>query len=156
MSQIQVSVVMGSKSDLPVMKKCLEVLDDFGVVYETKILSAHRMPDATSDYAKNIEKRGIQVIIAGAGGAAHLPGTIAANTVMPVIGVPLASSDLQGLDALYSIVQMPAGVPVACMAIGTAGAKNAAILAVKILSLSSSKLKKKMEEYKAKLAQGSR
>ncbi|MQY59705.1 MAG: 5-(carboxyamino)imidazole ribonucleotide mutase [Clostridia bacterium] len=147
---------MGSKSDLPVMKKCLEVLDDFGVVYETKILSAHRMPDATSDYAKNIEKRGIQVIIAGAGGAAHLPGTIAANTVMPVIGVPLASSDLQGLDALYSIVQMPAGVPVACMAIGTAGAKNAAILAVKILSLSSSKLKKKMEEYKAKLAQGSR
>jgi len=156
LSQIQVSVVMGSKSDLPVMKKCLEVLDDFGVVYETKILSAHRMPDATSDYAKNIEKRGIQVIIAGAGGAAHLPGTIAANTVMPVIGVPLASSDLQGLDALYSIVQMPAGVPVACMAIGTAGAKNAAILAVKILSLSSSKLKKKMEEYKAKLAQGSR
>ncbi len=156
MSQIQVSVVMGSESDLPVMKECLEVLDDFGVVYETKILSAHRMPDATSDYAKNIEKRGIQVIIAGAGGAAHLPGTIAANTVMPVIGVPLASSDLQGLDALYSIVQMPSGVPVACMAIGTAGAKNAAILAVKILSLSSSELKKKMEEYKAKLTQGSR
>ncbi len=156
MSQIQVSVIMGSKSDLPVMKKCLEMLDDFGVVYETKILSAHRMPDATSDYAKNIEKRGIQVIIAGAGGAAHLAGVIAANTVMPVIGVPLASSDLQGLDALYSIVQMPAGVPVACMAIGTAGAKNAAIFAVKILSLSSSQLKKKMEEYKAKLAQGSR
>jgi len=154
LSQIQVSVVMGSKSDLPVMKKCLEVLDDFGVVYETKILSAHRMPDATSDYAKNIEKRGIQVVVAGAGGAAHLPGTIGANTVMPVIGVPLASSDLQGLDALYSIVQMPAGVPVACMAIGTAGAKNAAILAVKILSLSSLELKKKMEEYKAKLAQG--
>ncbi len=156
MSQIQVSVVMGSKSDLPVMKKCLEMLDDFGVVYETKILSAHRMPDATSDYAKNIKKRGIQVIIAGAGGAAHLAGVIAANTVMPVIGVPLASSDLQGLDALYSIVQMPAGVPVACMAIGTVGAKNAAIFAVKILSLSSSQLKKKMEEYKAKLAQGSR
>ncbi len=156
MSQIQVSVVMGSKSDLPVMKKCLEVLDDFGVVYEMKILSAHRMPDATADYAKNIEKRGIQVIIAAAGGAAHLAGIIAANTVMPVIGVPLASSHLQGLDALYSIVQMPAGVPVACMAIGTAGAKNAAILAVKILSLSSLELKKKMEEYKAKLAQGSR
>jgi len=156
LSQIQVSVVMGSKSDLPVMKECSEILDDFGVVYEMKILSAHRMPDATSGYAKNIEKRGIQVIIAGAGGAAHLPGIIAANTVMPVIGVPLASSDLQGLDALYSIVQMPAGVPVACMAIGTAGARNAAILAVKILSLSSSELKKKMEEYKAKLAQGTK
>ena len=156
MSQIQVSVIMGSKSDLPVMKKCLEMLDDFGVVYETKILSAHRMPDATSDYAKNIEKRGIQVIIAAAGGAAHLAGTIAANTIMPVIGVPLASSDLQGLDALYSIVQMPAGVPVACMAIGTAGAKNAAILAVKILSLSSLELRKKMGEYKTKLAQGSK
>jgi len=156
LSQIQVSVVMGSKSDLPVMEKCLEMLDDFGVVHEMKILSAHRMPDATADYAKNIEKRGIQVIIAAAGGAAHLAGVIAANTLMPVIGVPLASSDLQGLDALYSIVQMPAGVPVACMAIGTAGAKNAAILAVKILSLSSSELRKKMEAYKAKLAEGSR
>ncbi len=156
MSQIQVSVVMGSKSDLPVMKKCLEILDDFAVVHEMKILSAHRMPDATSDYAKKIEKRGIQVVIAGAGGAAHLAGIIAANTVVPVIGVPLASSDLQGLDALYSIVQMPGGVPVACMAIGTAGAKNAAIFAVKILALSSSELKKKMEEYKAKLAEGSR
>ena len=156
MSQIQISVVMGSKSDLPVMKKCLEILDDFAVVNEMKILSAHRMPDATSDYAKKIEKRGIQVVIAGAGGAAHLAGIIAANTVVPVIGVPLASSDLQGLDALYSIVQMPGGVPVACMAIGTAGAKNAAIFAVKILALSSSELKKKMEEYKAKLAEGSR
>ncbi len=156
MSQVQVSVVMGSKSDLPVMKKCLEILDDFAVVHEMKILSAHRMPDATSDYAKKIEKRGIQVVIAGAGGAAHLAGIIAANTVVPVIGVPLASSDLQGLDALYSIVQMPGGVPVACMAIGTAGAKNAAIFAVKILALSSSELEKKMEEYKAKLAEGSR
>ena len=156
MSQIQVSVVMGSKSDFPVMKKCSEILDDFGVVYEMKILSAHRMPDATLDYAKNIEKRGIQVIIGAAGGAAHLPGIIAANTVVPVIGVPLASSDLQGLDALYSIVQMPAGVPVACMAIGTAGAKNAAILTVEILSLSSSELRKKMQEYKAKLAQGTK
>ena len=156
MSQIQVSVVMGSKSDLPVMKKCLEVLDDFGVVYEMKILSAHRMPDATLDYAKSIEKRGIKVVIAGAGGAAHLPGTIAAHTIIPVIGVPLDSSALRGLDALYSIVQMPAGVPVACVAIGATGARNAAILAVKILSLSSSELKKRMEEYKARLAQGSK
>lgn len=156
MSQIQVSVVMGSESDLPVMKKCLEILDDFAVVYEMKVLSAHRMPDATSGYAKNIEKRGIKVVVAGAGGAAHLPGTIAAHTIIPVIGVPLASSNLQGLDALYSIVQMPAGVPVACMAIGAAGAKNAAILAVKILSLSSSELKKRMEKYKARLAQGSK
>lgn len=156
MSQIQVSVVMGSESDLPVMKKCLEILDDFAVVYEMKVLSAHRMPEATSGYAKNIEKRGIKVVVAGAGGAAHLPGTIAAHTIIPVIGVPLASSNLQGLDALYSIVQMPAGVPVACMAIGAAGAKNAAILAVKILSLSSSELKKRMEKYKARLAQGSK
>jgi len=155
MQQLQVSVVMGSKSDLPVMKKCLEVLDDFGVVYEMKILSAHRMPDATLDYAKSIEKRGIKVVIAGAGGAAHLPGTIAAHTIIPVIGVPLDSSALRGLDALYSIVQMPAGVPVACVAIGATGARNAAILAVKILSLSSSELKKRMEKYKARLAQGS-
>ncbi len=156
MSRIQVSVLMGSKSDIPVMEKCLEMLDHFGVVYEMKILSAHRMPDATSDYARNVEKRGIQVVIAAAGGAAHLAGVIAANTVVPVIGVPLASSDLQGLDSLYSIVQMPGGVPVACMAIGTAGAKNAAIFAAKILALSSSELKKKMEVYRAKLAEGSR
>lgn len=156
MSQIQVSIVMGSESDVPVMKKCSEVLDNFAVLYEMKILSAHRMPEATSDYAKRIEKRGIKVVIAGAGGAAHLPGTIAAHTIIPVIGVPLASSNLQGLDALYSIVQMPAGVPVACMAIGAAGAKNAAILAVKILSLSSSELKERMEKYKARLAQGSK
>jgi len=147
---------MGSKSDSPVMKSCLEILDNFGIPYEVKILSAHRMPEATSDYAKNLERRGVKVIIAGAGGAAHLPGVIAAHTVLPVIGVPLASSSLQGLDALYSIVQMPAGVPVACMAIGSAGAKNAAILAIKILSLSSSELGRELKHYRARLAQGSK
>ena len=156
MSQPQISVVMGSKSDSPVMKSCLEILDNFGIPYEVKILSAHRMPEATSDYAKNLERRGVKVIIAGAGGAAHLPGVIAAHTVLPVIGVPLASSSLQGLDALYSIVQMPAGVPVACMAIGSAGAKNAAILAIKILSLSSSELGRELKHYRARLAQGSK
>ena len=156
MSQPQVSVIMGSKSDLSVMEKCSGMLDNFGISYEVKILSAHRMPEATSGYAKSLEKRGIKVIIAGAGGAAHLPGTIASHTILPVIGVPLDSSALQGLDALYSIVQMPAGVPVACMAVGVAGAKNAAILAVKILSLSSPELKKKVEEYKARLARGSK
>jgi len=137
------------------MEKCSEMLDSFAIPYEVKIISAHRMPEATSDYAKNLGKRGIKVVIAGAGGAAHLPGTIAAHTILPVIGVPLDSSALQGLDALYSIVQMPAGLPVACMAIGAAGAKNAAILAAKILSLSSPKLREKMEEYRARLAEGS-
>jgi len=154
--QLQVSVVMGSKSDYPVMKNCLDMLDSFAIPYEVKILSAHRMPEATSDYAKNLKKREIKVVIAGAGGAAHLPGMIAAHTILPVIGVPLASSSMQGLDALYSIVQMPAGVPVACMAIGTAGAKNAAILAAKILSLSSSELEKRLKRYKVSLTQGSK
>ena len=154
MFQPQVSVVMGSRSDLPVMEKCSEMLGSFAVSSEVKILSAHRMPEATLDYARNLEKRGIRVVIAGAGGAAHLPGTIAAHTMLPVIGIPLDSSALKGVDALYSIVQMPAGVPVACMAIGIAGAKNAAILAVEILSLSSPELKARLGEYRTRLARG--
>jgi len=144
---------MGSESDRPVMKGCLETLDKFPISYEVKVLSAHRMPEATSSYATGLRKRGIKVVIAGAGEAAHLPGVIAAHTTLPVIGVPLASSSLQGVDALYSIVQMPRGVPVASMAIGSAGAKNAAILAAEILSLSSSDLEGKLKQYKAHLAQ---
>lgn len=153
MSEIQVSVVMGSESDRSVMKNCLETLDEFTISYEVKVLSAHRMPEATASYARDLRQRGIKVVIAGAGKAAHLSGVIAAYTTLPVIGIPLASSSLQGIDALYSIVQMPGGVPVASMGIGSTGAKNAAILAAEILSLSSSDLEERLKQYKAKLAQ---
>ncbi len=147
-----VSVVMGSKSDYPVMESCTRILDDFSIFYEAKVLSAHRMPEATAEYAKSLAKKGIKVVIAGAGGAAHLAGMIAANTTVPVIGVPIASSPLRGLDSLYSTVQMPGGVPVACMAIGTPGAVNAAIFAIQIISLSSPSTRKKFEDYKLYLA----
>lgn len=151
MSNPQVSVVMGSNSDSKDMESCLKVLKEFNISYEVKVLSAHRMPEATLSYAKDLKPRGIKVVIAGAGGSAHLPGVIAANTTLPVIGVPLALSPLKGVDALYSIVQMPAGVPVACMAIGASGAKNAAILAVQILALSSSEIDVRIKDYKDKL-----
>ncbi|MCK4418605.1 5-(carboxyamino)imidazole ribonucleotide mutase [Candidatus Aerophobetes bacterium] len=144
---------MGSESDRSVMKNCLETLDEFTISYEVKVLSAHRMPEATASYARDLRQRGIKVVIAGAGKAAHLSGVIAAYTTLPVIGIPLASSSLQGIDALYSIVQMPGGVPVASMGIGSTGAKNAAILAAEILSLSSSDLEERLKQYKAKLAQ---
>jgi len=150
----QVSVTMGSQSDYSIMENCLKMLDKFDIPYEVKVLSAHRMPDFTLKYAKSLRERGIKVVIAGAGGAAHLAGAIAANTTLPVIAVPLNSSPLQGVDALYSTVQMPAGVPVACMAIGAAGAKNAAILAIQILSLSSPKIENKIKRYKDELAKG--
>ncbi|MEA1965297.1 MAG: 5-(carboxyamino)imidazole ribonucleotide mutase [Candidatus Aerophobetes bacterium] len=150
----QVSVVMGSQSDYSVMENCLKMLDKFGISYEVKVLSAHRMPELTLNYAKSLRDRGINVVIAGAGGAAHLAGVIAANTTLPVIAVPLNSSSLQGVDALYSTVQMPSGVPVACMAIGIAGAKNASILAAQILSLSSSNIENKLKRYKDELAEG--
>ncbi len=153
MSKVQVSVVMGSESDRSVMKNCLETLNEFTISYEVKVLSAHRMPEATASYARDLRQRGIKVVIAGAGKAAHLSGVIAAYTTLPVIGIPLASSSLQGIDALYSIVQMPGGVPVASMGIGSTGAKNAAILAAEILSLSSSDLEERLKQYKAKLAQ---
>jgi len=149
-----VSVVMGSRSDYPVMENCMKVLDDFSISYEVKVLSAHRMPEATMEYAKNLIERGVRVVIAGAGSAAHLPGMIASNTTIPIIGVPIASSPLRGVDSLYSIVQMPKGVPVACMAIGTSGAINAAIFAVQIISLSSPSVRKKLENYKLSLAKG--
>jgi len=154
LSEPWVSVVMGSKSDREVMKNCLALLNEFGIPYEVKVLSAHRMAEATSNYARELKSRGIKVVIAGAGGAAHLPGVVAAYTTLPIIGVPLNSS-LQGLDSLYSIVQMPSGVPVACMALGAAGAKNAAVLAAQILALSSPEIEKKLKDYKVKLAHGS-
>jgi len=152
LTDIKVSVVMGSKSDYPVMKECLRMLDIFDLKYEVKILSAHRSPEATRQFSRHLEKRKIKVVIAGAGGAAHLPGFIAAHTEIPVIGVPLDSSSLKGVDALYSIVQMPGGVPVACMAVGEAGARNAAILAAQILALQFPEVKIKLKEYKTLLS----
>jgi len=145
---------MGSTSDRRVMEHCLKTLYEFAISYEVKILSAHRMPEATLKYAKDLVKRGIKVVVAGAGRAAHLPGAIAANTTLPVIGVPLSSPPLEGLDALYSILQMPRGVPVACMAIGEVGARNAAIMAAQILSLQSSEVEEKLRDYKVRLTRG--
>ncbi len=136
------------------MEHCLKTLDEFTIPYEVRILSAHRTPEATLKYARNLAKRGVKVVVAGAGRAAHLPGAIAANTTLPVIGIPLSSPPLEGLDALYSILQMPTGVPVACMAIGKVGAKNAAIMAAQILSLESSKIEEELRNYKMRLARG--
>lgn len=130
-----ISIIMGSKSDWATMQKTAEVLDKFGVAYEKKVVSAHRTPDLMFKHAEEARERGIKVIIAGAGGAAHLPGMVAAKTTLPVIGVPVKSRALSGLDSLYSIVQMPGGVPVATMAIGEAGATNAALTALRILSI---------------------
>jgi phosphoribosylaminoimidazole carboxylase PurE protein len=147
-----VSIVMGSDSDLEVMREAAKALDDFGIAYEMDITSAHRSPARTSEFARQAAGRGIKVIIAGAGGAAHLAGVIAAETTLPVIGVPMPSSSLQGLDALLATVQMPAGIPVATLAIGKAGATNAGILAAQILALSDPALAKKLAAHKEKLA----
>jgi len=133
---------MGSDSDLPVMEEAGKVLDSFGVGYETTITSAHRSPKKTRDYIRSAEEKGIKIIIAGAGGAAHLAGIIAAETIMPVIGVPINSSPLLGLDSIFSTLQMPSGIPVATMALGKGGAKNAAILAVQILAIGDKSLQK--------------
>lgn len=149
MNQLQVAVVMGSKSDKKVMEEAEKILERFDIPYEVKITSAHRTPKSTMEYGQALEKRGVKVVIAGAGAAAHLAGTIAAWTTLPVIGVPIDSSPLKGLDALLSTVQMPGGVPVATMAIGVAGAKNAAVFAAEIISLSDSIVKNKLEEYRA-------
>jgi len=130
-----ISIIMGSKSDWATMQKTAEVLDRFGVAYEKKVVSAHRTPDLMFKHAEEARSRGIKVIIAGAGGAAHLPGMVAAKTTLPVIGVPVKSRALSGVDSLYSIVQMPGGVPVATMAIGEAGATNAALFALRLLSV---------------------
>ena len=140
---------MGSDSDLPVMQEAAAILDEFNVVYEIAIVSAHRTPEVMYDYAKTARQRGLQVIVAGAGGAAHLPGMVAAITTLPVIGVPVQSRTMSGLDSLYSIVQMPPGVPVATVAIN--GAKNAGLLAIQILSLSDKGMAEKLFDYKNEL-----
>lgn len=145
-----VAVIMGSKSDWPTMQVASETLDEFGVPHETKIVSAHRTPDLLFEFAKGAEERGIEVIIAGAGGAAHLPGMCASQTVLPVLGVPVESKSLKGLDSLLSMAQMPAGIPVGTLAIGPAGAKNAALLAISILANSRLELKKKLREFRGK------
>lgn len=144
-----VSIIMGSKSDWETMKKAAQVLDDFGVAYEKKVVSAHRTPDLMFRHAEEARGRGIKVIIAGAGGAAHLPGMVAAKTTLPVIGVPVKSRALSGLDSLYSIVQMPGGVPVATMAIGDAGATNAGLTALRILSIEDASLAAALENFHA-------
>src|ERR1022692_3664134 len=154
MSKPQVSIVMGSDSDLEIMREAGKALDDFGIAYEMDVTSAHRSPDRTAEYARGAAGRGIRVIIAGAGGAAHLAGVIAAHTSLPVIGVPIPSTSLNGLDSLLATVQMPAGIPVATVAIGKPGATNAGILAAQILALSDVGMAKKMAAHKEKLAKG--
>jgi len=151
--KILVGIIMGSDSDLPVMEKSFSVFKEFGIPYEVKILSAHRTPEQHSNYAKTADERGLKVIIAAAGGAAHLPGVTAANTILPVIGVPIYSKAMNGLDSLLSIVQMPSGIPVATVAVD--GAKNAAILAVQIIAVGDEKLRKKLYEYKKKIEEES-
>jgi len=149
-----IGIVMGSDSDLPTMKAAAEVCEEFGIPYEMHIVSAHRTPIDMANYAQEAHKRGLRVIIAGAGGSAHLPGMIAAHTPLPVIGVPIRTEALQGLDSLMSIVQMPPGVPVATVAIG--GAKNAALLAIQILATSDKSVLQRVIIYKEKLADTSR
>ncbi len=147
-----VSVIMGSTSDLPTMRHAADALQELGVPHEVRIVSAHRTPDMMTDFAKSAKDRGIKVIIAGAGGAAHLPGMVAANTVLPVIGVPVESSALSGLDSLLSIVQMPRGVPVATVAIGRSGAVNAGLLAAQIVGLSDTEVQARLSERRAEAA----
>lgn len=145
----RVGVVMGSDSDLPCMQAAVEVLEEFGVAHEVRVLSAHRTPLAMASYAETAENRGLEVLIAGAGGAAHLPGMVAALTSLPVIGVPVASKALSGLDSLYSIVQMPAGIPVATVAIGNA--TNAGLLALQILAIADPELRQALNTYRQEL-----
>lgn len=148
-----VGVVMGSKSDESLMQPALEMLTELGISYQVSVISAHRKPEKTREYALSARDRGMEVIIAGAGGAAHLPGVMASWTTLPVIGVPLPTSELKGIDALLSMAQMPGGVPVACMAIGSAGAKNAALFAAQILGLKYDKVREACQKYRRKLAQ---
>ena len=145
-----VAIIMGSASDWDTMRHSVELLEELGVPNEHQILSAHRSPDATADFARKAAGRGVRVVIAGAGGAAHLAGVIAAYTWLPILGVPIQSKALQGLDSLLSIVQMPGGVPVGALAIGASGAKNAALLAASILAVSDEKIRKKLEAFRKK------
>jgi len=149
MKPIQIGVVMGSSSDWDTMQHAVQILEQFGVGHEARVVSAHRMPDDMFAYAEAAAGRGLKAIIAGAGGAAHLPGMIAAKTTVPVLGVPVASRHLQGVDSLHSIVQMPKGIPVATFAIGTAGAANAALFAVALLANESPELRQRLEAFRA-------
>jgi 5-(carboxyamino)imidazole ribonucleotide mutase len=148
-TQPVVGVIMGSRSDWDTMKNAADILEQFNVPHECRVVSAHRTPDWMNEYARTAADRGLQVIIAGAGGAAHLPGMVAAQTVLPVLGVPVQSRALQGLDSLLSIVQMPGGVPVATLAIGAAGAKNAGLLAVRILANHDAQLRSALEKFQS-------
>jgi 5-(carboxyamino)imidazole ribonucleotide mutase len=150
MLKMKVAIIMGSDSDMPTMKKAIEILKEFKIRYEVKILSAHRTPKETKEFSERALEKGFGVIIAGAGGAAHLAGVVASLTTVPVIGVPMETKSLRGLDSLLSTVQMPSGVPVACVAIGAA--KNAALLAIEILSLQDKKLMKKLSIYRQKMS----
>jgi 5-(carboxyamino)imidazole ribonucleotide mutase len=154
MGKILVSIVMGSDSDLEIMREAGKALDEFAIEYEMDVTSAHRSPERTADFARKAAGRGIRVIIAGAGGAAHLAGVIAAHTILPVIGVPIPSTSLQGMDSLLATVQMPAGIPVATVAIGKPGATNAGILAAQMIGLGDAGVAKKLEGHKEKLARG--
>ena len=149
-AKIPVGIIMGSQTDWPTMKSAADMLEALGVLYESRIVSAHRTPDRMAAYAKSAGERGLKVIIAGAGGAAHLPGMVASMTTLPVLGVPVESRALKGLDSLLSIAQMPGGVPVATFAIGEAGAKNAALHAAAILGLSDVALKRRLDAWRAK------
>lgn len=146
---VKVGVVMGSNSDWETMRHAIEILQQFGIAHEARVVSAHRMPDQLFSYAENAAPRGLVAIIAGAGGAAHLPGMLAAKTTVPVLGVPVASRHLQGIDSLYSIVQMPKGVPVATFAIGTAGAANAALFAIAMLAVNDPRLRVQLDTFRA-------
>lgn len=148
-----VGVIMGSKSDWPTMKNAVKILEEFGVPHEVKVVSAHRTPDLMFDYASNASARGLKVIIAGAGGAAHLPGMVAAKTIVPVLGIPIQSKALSGKDSLLSIVQMPAGIPVGTLAIGDAGAKNAGILAAQIVANENEEVREKVAIFRANQTQ---
>lgn len=156
LKRAKVAVIMGSSSDLEVMSETTKLLEEHGVRFEVKILSAHRSPEDTARFAKNARRKGIRVIIAGAGGAAHLAGVVASHTTLPVIGVPMETKELKGIDSLFSTVQMPSGVPVATVAIGKTGAKNAAILALEILSLEDKSIERRLDDFKKKLAYGVR
>jgi len=154
MSKALVSIVMGSDSDLEIMREAGKALDEFGIAWEIDVTSAHRSPDRSADFAKKAADRGIKVIIAGAGGAAHLAGVIAAHTILPVIGVPIPSTSLNGMDSLLSTVQMPPGIPVATVSIGKWGATNAGILAAQMIALADGLVAKRMHAHKEKLARG--
>ena len=156
MAEVQVGVIMGSNSDWDTMQHAVEILQGFGVRFEARVVSAHRMPDDMFAYAETAAERGLQAIIAGAGGAAHLPGMVAAKTPVPVLGVPVASRHLQGVDSLHSIVQMPKGVPVATFAIGQAGAANAALFAVALLANHDPALRQKLDDFRQRQTEAAR